>query len=231
MHPSKTRALFVAATLSLFNAACTAQPPASGQPEASKDAPRSDAAPHKSLPASPSSTPKGASDAQPSFTIDAGSFVPAGFEIRMEKHGDLNADGHDDALLVLQSKETRDKDSRPRALVIIGGTPDGRPKKLVENSSAVLCASCGGMMGDPLADITVSPGRFAIRFEGGSRELWSREYDFHYSQKDTDWILDHLVEKNSDRITGDAASKRLDQKDFDIVSINNFDPETMPASD
>lgn len=230
MHPSKkTGALFIVAALSLFNAACTAQPPASGQPNASEGAHRPDGALHKNALPPPSSTPKSTAAERPSSTISIDSFVPADSKIRMEKHGDLNGDGYEDALLVLQNKEAADKESHPRTLMIIGGTPSGRPEKIIDNSSAILCTSCGGMMGDPLADITLAPGHFTIRFEGGSRELWSREYDFHYSQKDGDWILDSILEKDADRITNETTSTRLEKKDFGTVSIKNFDPETVPS--
>src|SRR5690606_1386389 len=81
---------------------------------------------------------------------DIARFVPDDTMVRLEKRGDLDGDDDQEVLLVLQNDAQAE--STPRSLVILRGTADGSFKKSVENPDAILCLSCGGMMGDPLSD-------------------------------------------------------------------------------
>jgi hypothetical protein len=156
---------------------------------------------------------------------DIGRFVPKDATIRMQKRGDLDGDGRADVLLVLQ--RNAQSESTPRSLTILRGAADGSLEKVIDNPRAILCQSCGGMMGDPLSDVTIGPGGFVIAFEGGSRELWSRQYTFAYSRDDDDWHLDRIDEKVSDRVSGHQQEKRMTREQIGSVSIKDFDAALM----
>ncbi len=158
---------------------------------------------------------------------DISAFVPENAEVRMDRQGDLDADGDIDVLLVLENR-TADESS-PRPLVLLRRGPNGILEKAVENPDAILCRSCGGTMGDPLADVSVKTGEFSLRFEGGSRELWSREYRFVYSSKADDWLLESVVRSTLDRINGQQQQSKATRNDIDLVSIRTFDAGTMGA--
>jgi hypothetical protein len=113
--------------------------------------------------------------------------------------------------------------------VLLRRGPNGILEKAVENPDAILCRSCGGTMGDPLADVSVKTGEFSLRFEGGSRELWSREYRFVYSSKADDWLLESVVRSTLDRINGQQQQSKATRNDIDLVSIRTFDAGTMGA--
>lgn len=182
---------------------------------------------------SPATLPAAAQGAAPQSASeensgsDISAFVPEGAVVRVERRGDLDSDGDIDVLLTLENKSA--DESAPRSLVLLRRTGNGVLEKAVDNPDAILCRSCGGTMGDPLADISVKAGEFSLRFEGGSRELWSREYRFVYSSKADDWLLEGVVSSTLDRINGEQQQRKATSNDIDPVSIRAFDAATMDA--
>lgn len=156
---------------------------------------------------------------------DVAGFVPDDTIIRMEKRGDLDGDGDQDVLLVLRNKAQ--SESAPRTLTILRGAEDGSFEKVIENPNAILCPSCGGTMGDPLSDIEIHAGGFTVTFEGGSRELWSRTYNFAYSETEDDWHLDRIDRKVLDRIDGNQDESHATREQIGAVSIGDFDAALM----
>jgi hypothetical protein len=71
---------------------------------------------------------------------------------------------------------------------------------------------------------------FTLRFEGGSRELWSSEYRFAYARDRETWRLAGIVHGGFDRNDGKGAERRLTTADFGDVSLESFDPEDYPAA-
>ncbi len=63
---------------------------------------------------------------------------------------DLNRDGQDDYLLVLEKPNV---DEQQRSLLILTRQADGSLKLVKQNNKAVYCSNCGGMMGDPFQGI------------------------------------------------------------------------------
>ena len=156
---------------------------------------------------------------------DIARFVSNGVVVRMEKRGDLDGDGDLDVLLVLQKKASAE--SAPRTLMILRGAANGSFEKVIENPNAILCQSCGGMMGDPLSDVKIRADEFALIFEGGSRELWSRTYSFAYSKTDGDWNLERIDMKVLDRIDGRKEESHATREQIGAVSIEDFDAASM----
>lgn len=145
--------------------------------------------------------------------------------VRMEKRGDLDGDGDQDVLLVLQKKAQAE--SAPRGLMILRATEDGSFENVIESPNAILCQSCGGTMGDPLSDIEIHTGGFVLSFQGGSRELWSRAYSFAYSKAAGDWHLERVDRKVLDRIDGHQKESHATREQIGSVSIRDFDAALM----
>ena len=156
---------------------------------------------------------------------DIAALVPDDTAVIMEKRGDLDGDGDQDVLLVLQKKTQAE--SAPRGLMILRSAADGSFEKVVENPSAILCQSCGGMMGDPLSDVEIHTGEFVLAFEGGSRELWSRTYSFTYSETEGDWHLERIDRSVLDRIDGNLEESHATREQIGVVSIKDFDAALM----
>ena len=154
-------------------------------------------------------------------------FVPNATSIRLEQQGDLDMDGDADALVVLEKAGDTPARHEPRTLLIFLRGKNGNLEKAATGPNAILCQSCGGTMGDPLQGIDIGPGSFTLRFEGGSRELWQREYRFAHSPEARTWMLDAIDNKTLDRMSGDSEGNQIDAPGQNPVSIDEFDPSDM----
>lgn len=153
-------------------------------------------------------------------------YVPVGATLVASASGDLDADGDEDALVVYAPSPTQDE--APRTLLVLLRDPSGALRPALSNPKAVLCSRCGGVMGDPLQPIRIGRGGFALRFEGGSRELWSVEFRFEHVQAGG-WRLADIQDKAVDRMGGSSAQKRLGPKDFGTVMLDVFEAADFPA--
>jgi hypothetical protein len=163
-------------------------------------------------------------------TLDAAlaRFAPTGTVARASARGDLDGDGDEDALLVVE-REGADAATSPRALLLLRRDAKGTLQAAVTGTNAILCLKCGGMMGDPLQGMRVGRGEFTLRFEGGSRELWSSEFRFAYARDRDTWRLTGIAHGGFDRADGKAAERRLTAADFGDVPLASFDPHDYPA--
>jgi len=161
------------------------------------------------------------------FASDLSQLVPSHLIVHSEHRGDLDGDGDEDLLLVLTMQGGPELSFEPRTLMVLRQNPQGKLEKAVQNPSAILCQSCGGMMGEPLQGIKISAGEFSLRFEGGSRELWSREYRFVYSVQAQTWLLSEFESGALDKATEESGSNRLTPKDFGSIPIERFNPAEL----
>lgn len=134
--------------------------------------------------------------------------------------GDLDGDGDADALVVTAPASGDEPGARGIALLLHG--QDGW-RIAARNDRAVPCARCGGAMGDPLAGIDIVPRGFVLRFEGGSRELWSVAYRFRHEPTRTRWMLDAVDRKVLDRATGEAKQAHAGESDMEPLDFTDFD--------
>jgi len=157
------------------------------------------------------------------------SFTPTDTTMRANARGDLDGDGDEDVLTVIE----RDADhaaSSPRGLLLLNRDAGGSLHEALNSPNAILCRKCGGMMGEPLQGIRIGHGDFTLRFEGGSRELWSSEYRFEYVRDRDLWLLTNILHNGFDRTDGKAAIRQLTASDFGEVSLEYFNPEDYPAN-
>lgn len=155
-------------------------------------------------------------------------FAPAGTVLRASARGDLDGDGDEDALIVVE-REGADAATSPRGLLLLRRDAAGALHEAATGPDAILCRRCGGTMGDPLQGVRAGRGEFTLRFEGGSRELWSSEFRFAYARDGETWRLAGITHGGFDRSDGKAAERRLTAADFGDVPLASFDPQDYPA--
>lgn len=155
-------------------------------------------------------------------------FVPPGSILQASVRGDFDNDGDEDILAVFARDADRSSTS-PRGLLLLRRGEHRRLSKVLDNPTAILCFRCGGMLGDPLQEVRIGPSEITLRFEGGSRELWSSEYRFEYAQGRDLWLLTSIVHGGLDRTGGGSVERRLTPTDFGEVSMATFSSEDYPA--
>lgn len=160
---------------------------------------------------------------------DLAAYVPAGTALRASARGDLDGDGDEDALLAIEPTGDSASATAPRALLLLRRDAGGDLRLAATSPKAILCRNCGGMSGDPLQAMRTGKGEFTLRFEGGSRELWSSEYRFVYRAQDDAWHLADIVSRGFDRDDGKNAQRQQGPADFGDVALGAFDPAQFPA--
>ncbi len=113
-------------------------------------------------------------------------FVPEGYVLHKKFEGMLNEDDKKDAILVVTQKEMDNSADRPIILLISNET--GNYEQVARNDKAVLCAGCGGMLGDPFQQVVIKDGYFTIEHFGGSADRWARYSTFKYDTAKKDWL-------------------------------------------
>lgn len=107
-------------------------------------------------------------------------FIPQGYVLLDSKSGDLNQDGYVDYVIICNSPNEMEDESK-RALIILHGQANGSLKMIDRNDNIVMCAQCGGVTGDPFTGITIKKNFFSIEHEGGSSDQWTRIITFKYN--------------------------------------------------
>lgn len=159
-------------------------------------------------------------------------FVEPSMKIVTSQVGDLDADGKQDVILVLeQATASSDKlgEGAARSLVLLIRDKNGQLQKVKKNDKLVPCATCGGMAGDPFGYVRADKGEFTVLIEGGSRQRWSDEYTFKYTIDNQDWALSKATRAVNDTITGQSKLIELEPNDFGQVLFERFDPAVLPA--
>jgi len=158
-------------------------------------------------------------------------FVAQGTQPIWFSKADLDKDGKDDYLLVLQKHRRPgaedfeiEETQRPLLVLVNGG--DGKLREAARNERVVLCSNCGGVMGDPFVGIEAGAGSFTVMHYGGSSWRWSSSVKFAYSRKDRAWQLVRVEESNFH--TSDPDKEKIEvatpPKDFGKIDFKDFDP-------
>lgn len=156
-------------------------------------------------------------------------FVPDNYSVLDTAIGDLNLDGINDYVIVLNkngedtlSNVVNNPERRP--LLIILCNQNNELYLARRNDNTVYCIDCGGMMGDPFEGITIKDGYFSIEHYGGSAWRWTRIITYKYSKQDQEWYL-YKDGSESFHATkpGKVESKIETTKDFGKVNFQNYD--------
>ena len=105
-----------------------------------------------------------------------------GFEIIVEKTGDLDNDGIDEKVIIYETNESTEY-GNIREICILKSI-NGKWIDWQNSRNAVLKSEEGGMMGDPFEGIEIKSGILSINFFGGSSWKWSYtdKYRFQNNQ-------------------------------------------------
>jgi hypothetical protein len=169
-------------------------------------------------------------------------FVPAGFQALDFVAADLDADGRQDAVLILRRADEDDpaNGEAPRPLLLLLRQPDGRLAQVRRTERLVYCRSCGGMMGDPYESLTASRGRFTISVAGGSASShWAVAYTFAYDRTAKDWLLEEEKNAGDERIDQptdtdkeederSSWTKTLNRRQLGDIPLERFDYDQKP---
>lgn len=158
-------------------------------------------------------------------------FVEVGTTPIAFSRADLNSDGLEDFVLVLERQKVSESDPDieidQRPYLILTRQPDGSLKTAKRNSRIVYCATCGGMMGDPFQGVEVGPNTFTVSHYGGSAWRWSVSYKFNYSRKDATWQLVKVEESTFHTSASEQMKTRTytPPRGFGKIDIADFDPD------
>jgi hypothetical protein len=114
-----------------------------------------------------------------------------------------------------------------RALLVLVGTGDGGARLGARGDRAVLCAACGGVMGDPFVGVTARSGTFTVRHYGGSSWRWGADFTFGYSRRDRAWQLVR-VDEVSFHASDPATTQRrvsVPPRDYGKIDLREFAPD------
>ncbi len=120
-------------------------------------------------------------------------FIPAGFEVLDFAKDDINNDKLVDYILVCKSKKEAEDGGLPRPMLLILQDANKKYKVVKRSDKIIMCAGCGGVMGDPFSGIEIKDGNFTIQHYGGSSWRWSKDATFRFDGKNN-WVLN--LEKN-----------------------------------
>jgi hypothetical protein len=149
------------------------------------------------------------------------------------KSGDLNGDGRKDFLLVLdspvnQKAQVDEAGDALRPLLILIRDSSGTLSLAARNDQVVYCRQCGGVMGDPFANLQINGTRFTIDNYGGSADRWSESYTFGYSRRDNTWQLTRVEEDTFNSLDPKHTTRNrtyTPPKDFGLINFPDFDPD------
>lgn len=154
---------------------------------------------------------------------DVQPFVEKNTTVLMVQRGDLNRDGAEDAVLVLDPGDPW----QPRPLLILVRDEKGALKLAKRSANAVACKECGGVMGDPFQGLSIRKGRFTVEHYGGSAWRWTAYYTFAWSHRDQSWQLVRVETMSVHASEPDKAETivHTPPKDFGLIDVTEFDPE------
>lgn len=111
-------------------------------------------------------------------------FIPEGYDTLEVARGDLDKDGVQDIAMVLRDKreELDGQTELPNRILVIVFKKGSSFELKAVSDSAVLCKECGGIFGDPFAEITIKNGLLTIQHYGGSAWRWDYTHKFRYQQ-------------------------------------------------
>lgn len=154
---------------------------------------------------------------------DISHFIPTGAEVHLERRGDIDGDGDQDMLIVLQRTDASQQRFEPRTLLILQRNAGGALEEVVENSKAIPCQVCGGKYGDPIQEIKIIKNGLSLAFWGGIREAWSKEFRFTFSEHSHGWLLSEVEGGATDALNGNYCKDHLGPKNFGQVPLKEFD--------
>lgn len=154
---------------------------------------------------------------------DVQPFIEKNTTVLAVERGDLNRDGREDVVLVLEPQSA----DQQRPLLVLLRDANGALRLATRNDKAVGCRDCGGIMGDPFQGISIQPGRFTIEHYGGSSWRWTAHYTFAWSRRDQALQLVRVETSSFHASEPDETETTVHTppRDFGLIDLADFDPE------
>jgi hypothetical protein len=158
-------------------------------------------------------------------------FVSEGTQPLSLTGADLDGDGLQDFILVLERQKARSTDPDielgQRPLLILIRQTDGSLKLVKRNDDIIRCSTCGGIMGDPFEGVSAEPKTFTVSHSGGSAWRWNDSYTFNYSRRDRTWQLVRVEEGSFHTSDPDKAKTDVftPPKHYGKIDIADFHPK------
>jgi hypothetical protein len=154
---------------------------------------------------------------------DLKTFIPVGYALLDSASGDMNKDGIRDVVLILKKKNEGTQNDVERPLLILHGSKGKKYVLAAKNNKVVLCASCGGVFGDPYDKLVIKNNYFSVEHYGGSNWRWTRIMTFKYDLKRKLYMLHRDAgisyhTSDPDKTTETVHSK----KDFDKLLFTEY---------
>ncbi|RMH90995.1 hypothetical protein EBB59_08585 [Lysobacter pythonis] len=157
--------------------------------------------------------------------------VPEGYKLVSSQKGDLNKNGLDDALVLVEEVGNTSMvlgQGAKRKLLVVVANAAGGYELARSNDKIVPCNTCGGVSGDPFGYMKIdAPGIFRLVVEGGSRERWSFEYLFSFDTQKQDWIAEKIEMETVDEQDGRVVNKTLTGAEIPERRFETIDPEKL----
>lgn len=158
-------------------------------------------------------------------------FVESGTKAIALERADLNGDGKQDFILVLEkenpARDQYDLPANQRPLLVLARGADGKLTLAKRNERVVLCSQCGGVFGDPFEGIEAGRNTFTVDLYGGSAWRWKYAYKFNYSRVDKTWELVRVEEITYHTSNPNKMKTVIHRppRDFGKIDLADFDPE------
>lgn len=184
-----------------------------------------------SLSCTPGPKPPSATDADV-VTPDLAPHIPADMTVLARADGDLDGNGCSDVAVALRRKDEDqvgvDEAEPARPLLILTRRAGGELELAARNDHLVLCARCGGILGDPFHGIIIEAGTLKVAAYGGSSTRWSIEHVFEWSARAKTWVLREEVRGtyHMSDFEGDHEIKKRTAKDFGEVRFEDARAES-----
>lgn len=105
--------------------------------------------------------------------------IPPGWSIAQSVKGDINGDGQEDWVSVLEKADN--ESGKIRYLIAALRQVDGHYRRAFVAPGVVMCSTCGGVSKpDPFDSLGINRRVIVINQSSGSRERWSSELRFRF---------------------------------------------------
>jgi hypothetical protein len=147
--------------------------------------------------------------------------IPSGFDTLAVASGDLNEDGKEDVVLVLNSKgedSIGGTDELNRILIVLFKSGDGFTV-ISKSDKPVKCKNCGGGgWGDPFNEIVIENGTLSIAHHGGGTMRWDKINKFRYQDGDFYMIGITSDQFNNIKLCDGGQFADTDYEDINLVT-------------